>query len=87
MVKPKKLKVVNAGNLVDYIMKFEGDNMTVAEMLSLFSYLIKTGQAWTLQGMYGRQAKALIDAKTISKTGVINWSKVGSPDEMIYAED
>jgi hypothetical protein len=85
-MKPKKLPVVNATNLVNYIMDFEGGNMTYAEFVSLFSYLVKSGQAWTLQGMYGRQASTLIDNGIISKTGVIDWSKVDEPEMMLYDE-
>jgi hypothetical protein len=39
--------------------------------LELFSELIKTGQAWRLQGHYGRTARAIIDAGYISKDGEI----------------
>ena len=62
---------VNSKNLVNYIMEFEGGNPTSEDTMHLFSYLIKTGQAWTLQGMYGRTAKAMIDAGYLDKQGNI----------------
>jgi hypothetical protein len=39
--------------------------------VELFSELIKNGMAWTLQGNYGRTAKALIDAGYLNKEGDI----------------
>jgi len=77
-------------NLVDSIMAYEGGNMTIREFLELFGYLIKTGQAWRLQGMYGRQAHRLIQIGDISKTGEVQWSKVKKKginlDAMLYNE-
>ena len=58
-------------DLVGYIMDYESGNMGGARMLELFSHLIKTGQAWTLQGSYGRTARQLIDNDYISKDGEI----------------
>jgi hypothetical protein len=51
----------------------EGECATDEEQLEAWSYLIKTGQCWTLQGWYGRQAKVLIEEGIISKDGTINW--------------
>ena len=63
---------VNSGNLVDYIMKYEGGDITGEEYLQLFSYLVKTGQAWQLQGsLYGRPAKELIDNGYLDRRGKI----------------
>jgi hypothetical protein len=76
MKKVSKTSKVNAGNLVNYIMDYEGGEISQDDTLELFSYLIKTGQAWSLQGMYGRQAKAFIDAGVITKEGKIQWDKV-----------
>jgi len=39
--------------------------------LNLFSKLIKSGRAWTLQGHYGRTAKQIIELNLISKDGKI----------------
>lgn len=46
-----------------------GDNKGILE---LFANLIKTGQAWNLQGHYGRMAQALIDKELINRQGIIN---------------
>jgi hypothetical protein len=62
---------VNAGNLVNYIMDFEGGQLPPNDTLELFSYLVKTGQAWSLQGSYGRTAQSLIDGGLLDKKGNI----------------
>lgn len=85
-MKPKKVPIVNKSNLVNYIMDFEGGNMSVASYLSLFSYLIKTKQAYSLQGNYGRTAESLIRRGLINRDGTINWSIVKRPERMLYEE-
>lgn len=54
-------------DLVGNIMAFESGELTDAEVITLFSVLIKSGQAWSLQGMYGRAAQGLIDAGLITQ--------------------
>ena len=50
-------------HLTDMIIKYEnGELNTEEDIISLFQELIDTGHAWTLQGHYGRTAKALIEA-------------------------
>lgn len=58
-------------DLVSDVMAWEAGEMTPEEELKFFSQLIKSGKAWTLQGMYGRQAKALIDAGYLDRSGKI----------------
>ncbi len=58
-------------DLVGYIMDYESGNIGEKRTLELFSHLIKTGQAWTLQGSYGRNAEALINTGFIDKDGKI----------------
>ena len=58
-------------NLVDYIMQYEAEELRGEQVLKLFSYLIKTGKAWSLQGVYGRMAGALIERGYLSKQGKI----------------
>jgi len=65
---------INEKNAINYIIQYETDGLSDADTLRLFSYLIKTGQAWTLQGHYGRTAKFMIDNGYIDKDGNIEWS-------------
>jgi hypothetical protein len=46
----------------DLMMAWEGGEISDEETTELFQELVNTGQAWRLQGMYGRQAQALLDA-------------------------
>lgn len=75
---PKKFDEVAA------IMEYEGGNPSQREVLELFSHLIKNGHAWTLQGMYGRQAARFIEAGIIDRQGNINWQNVENADEGYY---
>ena len=47
--------------VIDFIMLWECGEPTENEIIEGFQILIDSGQAWTLQGMYGRMAKTLID--------------------------
>lgn len=58
-------------DLVGNIIRFEQGELNDREVLRLFSVLIKSGQAWTLQGMYGRAAQGLIENDLITREGVI----------------
>jgi hypothetical protein len=58
-------------NEVDYIIAYEQGELRGQEVLKLFSHLIKTGRAWTLQGSYGRMAQNLIDRGYLSIKGKI----------------
>lgn len=58
-------------DLVGNIMAFEAGELDDAGTLKLFAYLIKTGQAWTLQGSYGRAASTLIENGYITREGEI----------------
>jgi hypothetical protein len=58
-------------DLTHAIISYESGEMEEAEFLELFSYLIKTRLAWTLQGCYGRTAAALISNRIISPDGEV----------------
>lgn len=58
---------------VSQIIAFESGELEAPEVLELFADLIKSGQAWSLQGHYGRTAKSLIDNGFISADGIIDW--------------
>ena len=63
-------------NLINYIIEYEGGRLTDKKTLELFGELIKTGKAWSLQGHYGRTARALIDDCWIDEKGKVNIDKV-----------
>ncbi len=47
---------------INKIIKYENGEMNEHEVIQFFQELINTGEAWTLQGHYGRIATALIRA-------------------------
>lgn len=48
-----------------------GENATEDEQIEAWQYLVDTGMAWTLQGFFGRTARAMIDQGIIhEKSGV-----------------
>lgn len=57
---------------IDKIIAYESGMLDGAGMVYLFSELIKTKQAWSLQGHYGRTAQLLIDRGIIMPNGDID---------------
>lgn len=47
---------------VDFIIAYEGGELGDDAVVEGFQKIIDSGLVWQLQGSYGRQAKALIDA-------------------------
>ena len=48
---------MNVQDIIDY----ENGDMDWDRIVDMFQKLIDSGEAWTLQGSYGRMAKRLID--------------------------
>jgi hypothetical protein len=46
---------------VDFIIQFEGGELTEKEVIAGFQRMIDDGTVWSLQGFYGRAARQLID--------------------------
>jgi hypothetical protein len=61
--------MVKKFDLVGAIIDFEAGELRGDKVLELFSHLVKTGRAWSLQGAYGRMAEALIQDNFIDRAG------------------
>lgn len=48
-------------DVFNFLMDYESGELNDEAIIKGFQYLIDSGLAWQLQGMYGRMAKALID--------------------------
>lgn len=57
---------------ISKLIRYEGGEMEFDEMLELFSELVKSGEAWQLQGSYGRVASDLIRDGYLTANGEIN---------------
>lgn len=55
--------MVNVNDIVDY----ESGDMDWDRLIDFFQGLVDTGDAWTLQGHYGRMAQSLIDEGYVEK--------------------
>ncbi len=62
---------MNNTKKIDMIIDYESGELKAEDTLKLFAELIRTGQAWTLQGHYGRTAQGLIEGGYIDKEGKI----------------
>lgn len=54
---------------VDQIIDYENGELSEDDTIDLFAELVRTGQAWTFQGHYGRVARRMIEAGLISRDG------------------
>lgn len=55
---------------VHEVIRYENGEMSEAEIIEFFQSLVDTGMVWELQGHYGRTARALIEAGTISQNKI-----------------
>lgn len=53
-------------NNINQILAYENGELNESEVIDLFQSLVSTGLAWSLQGSYGRTAKALIEAGLVT---------------------
>ena len=67
-----KAAIPTSAELTNQIIRFEeGQMQTINEVLTLFSILLQTRMAWSMQGAYGRTARHLIDQGSLSEDGTI----------------
>ena len=59
-------------DMIDKMMAYEEGMLDGADMVYLFSELIKNGMAWSLQGHYGRMASRLIETGILTNDGDID---------------
>lgn len=65
---------------VGFIMAFEGGELTEEALIDGFQHLVDNGHAWSLQGVYGRTAAALIQRGLVKDTH--HWLSEHRPDMM-----
>ena len=53
---------MNLNDITSNIIAFESGELDQDGVIELFQNLVNSGLAWSLQGSYGRTAKALIEA-------------------------
>lgn len=58
-------------DLVDQIMEYESGMLSDPETLEMFSEMVRSGTAWSLQGHYGRTANSLIEDGWLNREGDI----------------
>lgn len=52
---------------IERLMAWENGELTLTGEVELFQALVNSGQAWSLQGMYGRHAARLIEAGLVTR--------------------
>jgi polyhydroxyalkanoate synthesis regulator phasin len=62
---------MSMSKIVNKIIAYESGELSAEETLELFSELVKSGQAWALQGHYGRIAQNYIDNGFLDRNGNI----------------
>lgn len=58
-------------NQIDKIIAFESGELGGRETIDLFSELVRSGLAYSLQGFYGRFAERLIKAGYLDRSGTV----------------
>lgn len=63
--------MVDDSDIPSLIIAYESGELNGADVLRLYSKLVRTGLVWSLQGHYGRTASAFIGAGYLSVKGDI----------------
>jgi hypothetical protein len=56
-------------DIIDRIVRLEAGELPAADTIDLFSDLLHSGLAWSLQGSYGRMAASLIESGVLNEDG------------------
>tara|TARA_R110002074_G_scaffold160473_1_gene317965 strand:+ start:1035 stop:1274 length:240 start_codon:yes stop_codon:yes gene_type:complete len=75
-VKNIKAPLMSHDKLTTAIIDYEDGWLNLGEVVDLFSCLIQTGLAWTLQGSYGRTARHLVDCGHLTSDGTILYEEL-----------
>ena len=67
--------------MLDKLIAFEEGTLDAYGTVELFSQLIRSGEAWSLQGFYGRTAQALIAQGILDDEGNVNDDRL---EELIW---
>jgi hypothetical protein len=65
---------------INDILAYENSELDAVDTVRLFSELIKSGEAWKLQGHYGRTASMMIQDGVLDNKGGINHDRL---DELL----
>ena len=68
-------------DIVSEIIAFEAGELDNQGVIELFSKLISSGMAWTLQGSYGRAAHSLIERGYLNPDGSFGPTLVNALEE------
>ena len=73
---------------VDFIIEFESGTLSHDEIIAGFQKMIDDGTVWSLQGYYGRTAKALIEAGYCTATPAkISKEMVGMTASVVITDE
>lgn len=61
-------QAIHPDDTLGQMIAWEEGELPDDEVIQLFQKLVDNGQAWSLQGCYGRQAEALIQAGYVKDT-------------------
>jgi len=64
------------GVSVNEIVAWESGQLGTEETVEMFAKLVRSGDAWTLQGTYGRTAARMIEDGVINRAGEIDYDRL-----------
>ena len=64
-------RVTERPDLISWIIAYENGELSADDCIDLFATLVATGDAWHLQGHYGRTAAALIEQGYLTASGEV----------------